>query len=255
VLERLPMNWLRRSMGAAVVFCGWVAATADDVQFSRDVQPLLAANCLSCHGSDEEHREADLRLDTFAGATASGAIVPGVPDQSTILERLTSDDPDLRMPPPDTGKSLSAAEVDIVRRWIDQGAEYQRHWSFVPPQRPDVPAVSDDFVRNPVDAFVLQTLRQNGLSPSPAADRATLLRRLSLDITGLPPTIAELDALLSDDSEAAWQTTVDRLLASRHYGEKWGRHWLDAARYADSDGFKKTSHGLSGSIGTGSSRH
>jgi Protein of unknown function (DUF1553)/Protein of unknown function (DUF1549)/Planctomycete cytochrome C len=215
----------------------------DDIQFSRDIQPILATNCLKCHGADDELREADLRLDRFDDATAElggyAAVVPGDPAKSSLVERITTDDSDLRMPPPDTGKTLSADDIAKLTAWIANGAEYQQHWSFVPPVRPDIPGASDNVDRRPIDAFVQDRLEREGLQPSPVADKATRLRRLSLDVIGLPPTIEELDAFLNDTSPVAWQRQIDRLLSSPHYGEKWGRHWLDAARYADSDGFEK----------------
>lgn len=221
-------------------------ARAADVSFSRDVRPILAANCLACHGADSTQRKANLRLDIGEIATAPAkdglvAIVPGKPDESELIKRVTSSDPEVRMPHVKSKKKpLSAAQVAILRQWIAQGAKYESHWAFTAPVRPAVPQVKDGaWVRNPIDAFVLAALQRNGLAPSPQADKVTLLRRLSLDLIGLPPTIAEVDAFLADSAPDAYEKQVERLLASAHYGERWGRHWLDAARYADSDGFEK----------------
>ena len=228
------------------------ACDAAEVDFQRDVRPILSSKCFACHGPDETHRQADLRFDTEAGAKADlggrAAIVAGDPAKSELITRITSDDPDLRMPPADAGEPLSAEEVQTLRDWITAGAPWGEHWAFVAPSKPAVPhldpgdvaeASAAGWTANPIDAFVLDRLRREGLTPEPPADRATSLRRLSLDLIGLPPTLEESDAFLADTSEDAWQTQVERLLASPHYGERWGRIWLDAARYADSDGFEK----------------
>jgi hypothetical protein len=218
------------------------------VDFSRDVRPILADKCFKCHGNDPAHREADLRLDVSEPGdeyqAASDVLVPGEPNESYLIERITSDDPEYHMPPPDSGKTLTPEQIETLRKWIAQGAEYKPHWSFVPPEQPAVPAVKDKaWVRNPIDAFVLARLERDGLRPSPPADAATLLRRLSLDLVGLPPTLAEVDAFVAavhaENPDGAYRTEVERLLSSAHYGERWGRVWLDAARYADSDGFEK----------------
>ncbi|MCC6491550.1 MAG: PSD1 domain-containing protein [Pirellulales bacterium] len=223
-------------------------AAAGEVDFNRDVRPILAENCFACHGPDPAHREADLRLDAFAAASddvlgAESVVTPGDPAGSALIERITSDDPDLRMPPTDSGKELTRDQIELLRRWIAEGARYEQHWAFVAPQRPDVPPVSDSpWVQNPIDAFILARLEHEGLRPSVAADRNTLLRRLSLDLTGLPPTLAELAAYeraAAADPAAAYAAQVERLLAAPAFGERWARLWLDAARYADSDGFEK----------------
>jgi mono/diheme cytochrome c family protein len=221
------------------------ASPAHTVQFGRDVRPILNDKCFQCHGPDESHRKGKLRLDTFQAATtpaASGvpAVVPGDLDESELVWRLTTDDPEDRMPPAKTGKSLSPDEIKILQTWISEGARYQDHWAFIPPERPRTPQVSHaDWVRNPIDAFVLHALESQKLAPSAEADKTTLIRRLSLDLIGLPPSIAEVDAFLADDRADAYERLVDRLLESPHYGERWGRAWLDAARYADSDGYEK----------------
>jgi hypothetical protein len=256
------LSWLALAMSAPS------APAADKLDYTRDVRPILAANCLQCHGQDPSHREAELRLDLFEstaseveGETINGAeqvIARGAPEESELITRITSDDESLLMPPADSGKSLKPEEIETLRRWIAEGAEYKPHWSFVPPTRATPPAVIDPaWIKNPIDAFVLARLDREGLKPSPAAPPQTLLRRLSLDLTGLPPTLEELaafeaqlaaaDALAGKSSAdatsanvaAAYAREVDRLLASPHYGERWARLWLDAARYADSDGFEK----------------
>ncbi|MFM9196144.1 MAG: PSD1 and planctomycete cytochrome C domain-containing protein, partial [Planctomycetia bacterium] len=212
--------------------------------FSRDVSPILAEYCLACHGPDAAGREAGLRLDDRESATAtleSGAvaIVPGRPDTSAVIERIESDDPDTVMPPPDSGKRLPAAAREQLRAWIEAGANYESHWAFRQPQRPPVPAVEDAaWVRSPIDAFVLHQLEQADMRPAPEAPQHTLLRRLSLDLTGLPPTVEELDAFLADDSPQAYERAVDRLLASPHCAEKLAMEWLDLARFGDSSGYQ-----------------
>ncbi|HET6246798.1 MAG TPA: PSD1 and planctomycete cytochrome C domain-containing protein [Tepidisphaeraceae bacterium] len=226
---------------SSTAFCG-----AADISYSRDVRPVLAANCFSCHGQDVDKRKGELRLDDREIAThpAKGglvAIVAGKPDDSELVKRITAANEDDRMPPAKSGKKpLSSEQIATLKQWIADGAKYESHWAFTPPVRPELPAVKDSaWVRNPIDRFVLARLEKEGLRPSPEADKTTLLRRLSLDLIGLPPTIAEVDAFLADKSPAAYEKQVDRLLASPHYGERWGRHWLDAARYADSDGYEK----------------
>jgi hypothetical protein len=208
------------------------------VDYARDVRPILAENCFACHGPDRAARKARLRLDRRDDALAAGVIVPGRPDDSPLVERICSDKPARRMPPPTTDKKLTAAQKDLLKRWIADGAEYQRHWAFLAPKRPTPPAVKGEkWVRNPIDRFVLARLEKEGLKPSPEADRVTLLRRLALDLTGLPPTPEEVDAFLKDRRPDAYERQVERLLESPHYGERWGRHWLDLARYADSNGY------------------
>lgn len=220
-------------------------ATEAAPDFQKEVLPLLSDRCFTCHGPDEATREAGLRLDQRDGAVAeldSGAfaVKPGEPDASELLARVASEDADVRMPPPEVGPPLSADQVALLRRWVAAGAPYERHWGFVPPQRPAVPEVKNaPWTRNEVDRFVAARLEAEGLAPSPEASQETLLRRLSLDLIGLPPTIEEIDAFLADQSPGAYERQVERLLASPHYGERWGRLWLDAARYADSDGYEK----------------
>ncbi len=221
-------------------------ATADPVSFNRDVRPILSENCFACHGFDPKHREAGLRLDTFDGATAERdgvrGIVPGNLTASAVWERIRSTDPDTVMPPPKSHRNpLSAAEQDILRRWIEQGAQYEPHWSFLPPKRDSSAAQNPQSTPGtPIDAFIARQAQQHGLTLSPPAPPETLIRRISLDLTGLPPTLEEIDAFTTasaTDPDAACRELVDRLLLSPHYGERWGRWWLDQARYADSNGY------------------
>jgi mono/diheme cytochrome c family protein len=212
------------------------------VDFGRDIRPILANHCLLCHGPDPEARKADLRLDTREGALADlgghAAVVPGKPDRSEMLARVLSKDRDEVMPPPKHGRRLDPKETALLRRWIEQGAPYQAHWAFVKPERAAPPAVKNPAAcRNEVDRFVLARLEQEGLAYSPEADRLTLIRRLTLDLTGLPPTVEEADAFAADGDPHAYEKQVDRLLASPAYGERWAKVWLDLARYADSQGY------------------
>lgn len=209
-------------------------------EFSRDIQPLLSDNCYQCHGPDEATREADLRLDTKQGirdiVDASGSI-----DDNELLRRVNSDDPDEVMPPPETGTPLTQRERQMLADWIAAGGQWQGHWAFEPPVRPRLPSVSRRnlaWANNAIDLFVAQRLEQAGLNPSPPAAPVKRLRRVSLDLTGLPPTPQQLDQFLAKPSEARWSQTVERLLASPRYGERMAMDWLDAARYADTNGYQ-----------------
>jgi hypothetical protein len=227
---------------AAAALSNSATAADDGPRFDRDIRPILSNNCFKCHGPDESQRQAGLRLDTADGAIAelpSGekAIVSGKPDQSQLIERITTGDADLKMPPPDSGKRLKPEEIELLRRWVEAGAEYRQHWAFVAPVRPALPSVAhEELVHNPIDRFVLARLDAQGLGPSPPADRVTLIRRVTYDLTGLPPTPAEVDAFVADNSPDAYEKLVDRLLDSPRYGEHQGRYWLDAARYGDTHG-------------------
>lgn len=214
---------------------------ADHVDFSRDVLPILTENCFLCHGPDAKTRKAKLRLDVKDGAlrTTDPVIVPGKSTESELIHRITSTDPEEQMPPPKSSHKLSSQQVSLLKRWIDEGAKWGRHWAFEPVHRPNLPAVKNGpWVRNPIDRFVLSRIEAEGLSPAFEADKATLIRRLSLDLTGLPPTIAEVDAFVADRSPTAYEALVDRLLASDQYGERMAMDWLDDARYADTNGFQ-----------------
>ena len=216
-----------------------VAADDPVLQFNRDIRPILSENCFPCHGQDAQARKSDLRLDVRQSAVTAGAINPDEPAESSLLARILSDDPEQRMPPPDSNRQLTNEQVKLLERWIRAGAEYQSHWSFVVPVRPLEPKVKQStWVRNPVDSFVLARLESLNLAPATEADRSTLIRRLSLDLTGLPPTVQEVDAFLADQSGNAYEKVVDRLLSSKHFGERMAQPWLDAARYADTNGYQ-----------------
>jgi hypothetical protein len=214
------------------------------VEFNRDVRPLLAQHCWPCHGQDKEAlaKTGGLRLDTFAGATADRggihAIVPGSPSKSAMIDRITAADKAMQMPPADSGiKALTPAEAETIKTWIAEGAEYRAHWAFLPPKMPALPAVRDSkWVKNEIDRFVLGHLEESGLSPEREADKRTLIRRVSLTLTGLPPTPEEVNRFLADRDPMAYDRLVDRLLASPRYGENQARYWLDAVRYADTHG-------------------
>jgi len=214
------------------------AAEPGKIDFNRDVRPILSNNCFACHGPDEKVRKADLRLDTHKGATES-AIVPGKPETSELLKRVVTTDRDIAMPPPKSGKKLTPREIQILKQWIQEGAHYAEHWAYVKPTRQPVPTIRrlQSSIRNPIDNFILARLEKEGLKPSPEADRYTLIRRVSLDLTGLPPTVTEVDAFVKDSSPDAYEKLVDRLLAKPAFGEHWARMWLDLARYADSAGY------------------
>lgn len=220
-----------------------IAGADDRIHFGKDVRPILAKYCLACHGPDEAARKAGLRLDLADTATKtleSGerAIVAGDPEHSEMLRRLLSHDPDVAMPPAEFGKKPTPAEVATLKSWISEGAEYTQHWAYVKPVRPEIPVVSDPkWVANPIDAFILARLDRERLKPSAAAEKLSLLRRMSLDLTGLPPSLAEAEAFAGDSSPDAVALAVDRILAKSAYGERWAAMWLDLARYGDSQGY------------------
>jgi hypothetical protein len=218
-----------------------VHAAGDEVLFNRDVRPILSEKCFACHGFDAKKREADLRLDTFEGATADidgfRAVVPGDPAKSEMWQRITTTDEDDMMPPKKARKTLSDREKAVLKKWIEQGAKYQKHWAFEPPLRAELPAVKNaGWVHNPIDRFVLARLEAAGLAPAPEADRRTLARRVALDLTGLPPSPQTVEAFVNDQTPDAYEKLVATLLASPQWGEHRARAWLDAARYADTHG-------------------
>ncbi len=222
-------------------------AATKPVDFNRDVRPILSDNCFKCHGPDEETRMAKLRLDTKEGAFALrgsvAVIVPGKPEESRLYLRISHAKKAMRMPPPAANLTLTDAQIDTVKRWIADGAKWETHWAYAPPKLPEVPAVSrKSWVRNPIDAFILSRLDREGLKASREAPKETLLRRVTLDLTGLPPTQEELEAFLKDKSSDAYEKVVDRLLASPHYGERMAMQWMDLARYADTHGYHIDSH-------------
>ena len=232
------MPFDRYLIACVILFSPALAAAGDKVDFGRDIRPILSNHCFKCHGPAVQ--KGKLRLDDREGATKKGTIVPGKPDESELLARIAKPDSDeLRMPPREAGDRLSPDQAAKLKAWIEQGAESTPHWAFVPPVRPTVPNVNDANtpIKNAIDAFVLARLKKDGLQLSPVADKSTLIRRLTLDLTGLLPTPKEVDEFLKDESPRAYENVVDRLLASPNYGERQARHWLDLARYADSNGY------------------
>ncbi len=234
-----------------------LVAHSEDLSFNRDIRPILSANCFACHGPDKHARKADRRLDTRDGALAElegvRAIVPGDTEHSESVLRISSTDPDEVMPPPKSDKKLTPEQIALLKKWIAEGARYEPHWSLIAPVKPKVAQISDfrfqisdllrggrdygDWSKNPIDAFILARLEKDGLKPSPEAGKTTLIRRVTFDLTGLPPTLAEVDAFLSDNSADAYEKLVDRLLAKPQYGERMTRDWLDLSRYADTHGY------------------
>ena len=229
------------------------AETPPAIDFARDVRPILADFCIRCHGPDAKQRQAGVQLDlrdeaTRAMKSGRTPIVPGKPEASELVRRIFADDDDV-MPPKDSDKSLTVAQKETLKRWIAEGAKFQTHWAFVAPRRPIVPKIQDFKAqisnlkseawetRTPIDRFVFARISAAGLRPSPAADRVTLLRRVTLDLTGLPPSLDEVDDFLTDTEPDAFERVVDRLLASPRYGEHQARDWLDQARYADTHGY------------------
>jgi hypothetical protein len=215
--------------------------TADaKADFNRDIRPILSENCFQCHGPDDNARKARLRFDTKDGVFAKpGVIVPRDAANSRLIERVTTTDAEMVMPPPATGHKLTETQIKLLTQWINEGADWGAHWAFIAPPRPALPAVKNQaWGHNAIDAFVLERLEKEGLTPAPEADRATLLRRLSFDLTGLPPTLNELDEFIHDAAPNAYEKVVDRLLASPRFGERMAFRWLDAARYADTNGYQ-----------------
>jgi hypothetical protein len=212
------------------------------IDFNRAIRPILSNNCFQCHGPDPKVRKAELRLDTehgaFANLRGTDVIVRGKPAESELIRRISAVQPDKAMPPRKTGKKLTPQEIDLLTRWVKEGAPYARHWAYVKPSRPPLPGVKDaSWGKNPIDGFILARLEREGLQPSPEADRHALIRRLSLDLSGLPPTLAEVEAFVNNTDPQAYDRLVDRLLNKKAYGEYWSHMWLDLARYADSAGY------------------
>ena len=246
-MRHAPRSTVCRTVWSTALLWGWYGLAGGQppvaVDYSREVRPILAKNCFACHGQDEAHREGGLRLDRLDGAvrelkSGARAVVPGDPDESELIARVTEEDQSLRMPPRKTADRLTAAEVAVLRRWVEQGATYAEHWALIRPKARPLPEVKDrTWPRDGIDFWVLARLEAEGLSPSPEADRFTLLRRASLDLRGLPPTPQELDAFAADSAPDAYEKAVDRFLDDPSYGERWARLWLDLARYADSAGY------------------
>lgn len=237
------MTLLRTTLSVFGVWllCGRAAFPAEErVNFNRDIRPILSDNCFYCHGQDGNKRQAELRLDLRDAALEKKAFVPGDVAASELINRILTDNADELMPPPNSNRRLTPEQKKLLERWVAEGAEYTPHWGYVAPVRPSEPAVKRaDWIRNPIDRFVLAKLEAEGLSPSPEADRATLIKRLSIDLVGLPPTSEEVDAFVKDANPQAYEALVNRLLDSPHFGERMALPWLDAARYADSNGFQQ----------------
>jgi mono/diheme cytochrome c family protein len=220
------------------------AQAEPEVSYNRDIRPILAKHCWACHGPDQDARQADLRLDSFESATAvredRAAIQAHAPENSELMHRIMSRDAGEVMPPPEAGATLTGTQIELLRKWIAAGANFESHWAFVPPVRPSLPPVTQtDWVRHPIDQFVLAKIEKARLSPAPDADRAALLRRAYLDLIGLPPSPAEVAAFLESKDDQSYERIVDRLLTRHEFGEKWGRAWLDLARYSDTNGYEK----------------
>ena len=224
------------------------AESANKVDFNRDVRPILSDTCFNCHGPDVANVKSNLRLDVRDLAlkpakSGAVAIVPGEPDESELIKRILTSDQDDVMPPTKLHKALSTAQKETLRTWIAQGAPYQGHWAFSAPVRPPMPVVGSAkaWIKNSIDAFIAERLEKEGLTPQAEVSRETLIRRVSLDLNGLPPTLAEIDAFVADKNPQAFEKVVDRLLSSPRYGEHMATRWLDNARYADSNGFQADS--------------
>jgi hypothetical protein len=236
-------------LAAAIAATSTVLAASDDlrgtpVDFNRDIRPILSDTCFTCHGPDDKQRQAGLRFDTKEGAFRKpGVIVAGDAASSRLIQRITAKDPDLRMPPINSGHALTEKQIEMLRRWVDEGAKWETHWAYLAPKRPDLPKVNNiAWPRNGIDHFILARLEREGLKPEAEADRVTLLRRVTYDLTGLPPAPAEIDSFLADKSADAYEKRVDQLLRSPHYGERMAMEWLDLARYADTHGYHIDSH-------------
>ena len=241
-LYRFSRFALAFAAACSMATASFAANGSGPINFNREIRPILSDNCYTCHGPDSGKRKAGLRLDLKDGALTklksdNFAIVPNHPEKSSLVARITTKDEDDRMPPNKTGKQLTVAQIDLLRRWVAQGAEWQAHWSLIKPETPPLPAVKNKrWPKDPIDRFILARLEKEKLKPSPETDKATLVRRVTFDLTGLPPTPAEVDAFLADRKPGAYERLVDRLLASPRYGEHEARYWLDAARYGDTHG-------------------
>ncbi len=239
--QRLSPGFRSAGLIVTLVWLGGSVQAAEPVSFSRDVLPILSENCFTCHGPDAKVRKGKLRLDVKEEAlrTNEPVIVPGQSAESEVVIRITTTEADEQMPPPKSGRKLSATQIEILKRWIDEGAKWGKHWAFETPLRQEPPKTKDErWPRNPIDRFVLAKLEAEGLKPSAEAEKTTLIRRVTLDLTGLPPTLKEIDAFLADESPEAYGRVVDRLLASSQYGERMAMDWLDVARYADTNGYQ-----------------
>lgn len=221
----------------------WSPHLPEKVDFNYHIKPIFSDRCYQCHGPDDQARKSDLRLDIEEIAfkkleSNHRSIVPGSLSKSELFQRITSEEVDYKMPPPESKLALSDYEKALIGKWIRQGAEWKPHWSFIKPKRKDIPVVQKkDWVQQPIDQFILKKLEEKDIEPSEKADKETLLRRVTLDLTGLPPSIKEMDDYLADTSPNAFEKVVDRLLSSPHYGERMAADWMDVARYADTHGY------------------
>ena len=222
----------------------WAPHSRQTIDFNRDIRPILSDNCFACHGPDESKRMAGLRFDTRDGAfRKAGLIVANDPSNSILYQRISAGDKSRVMPPVDSGYALTPAQIELIRKWIQQGAAWTGHWAYLPPKNSELPKVKQQaWPRNAIDHFILARLEREGLTPSPEADRTTLLRRVTLDLTGLPPSPSEVDSFLADRAPDAYERRVDELLRNRAYGERMAMQWLDLARYADTHGYHIDSH-------------
>ena len=231
------MFFPRTVLTVATLLVAYAANADEPLSYNKDIRPIFAGHCFACHGPDSASRKGDLRLDQKAAAESMKAIVPGKPDESEIIKRMLSTDPDEVMPPPETKKPLSPAQIATLKRWVQEGAEYQLHWSLIPPTKPAVPTVKKpEWVKTPIDNFILAKLESLGIDPAAEADRRTWARRVTLDLTGLPPAPERVAAFVADNSPDAYEKYVDELLKTPQWGEHRGRYWLDYARYADTHG-------------------
>jgi hypothetical protein len=238
---------MKQIVALAFVTCLFWASKADaaelnSIQFNRDIRPILSENCYACHGPDKNSRKAGLRLDTESGAFGKlddiFPVVPGKPDASEVVRRITTTDEDDHMPPLDSTKKLTSEQIALIKRWIEQGAKWEGHWAYIAPKMSPIPKVKNKkWPRNPIDNFILAKLEAKNLKPSSEADKRTLIRRLSFDLTGLPPSAQEVESFLADKSPDAYEKVVDRLFASPHFGERMAMRWLDLVRYADTAGY------------------
>ena len=240
--EQIPFAAPVMLLICAMLICTATIDAAETVNFSRDVRPIFSSKCFQCHGPDEDNREGGFRLDEKESAfgeadSGESPIVPGDVDASELIARIISDDPDVRMPPADSKKDLTDEEIATIVRWVEQGADWQGHWAFIPPQQSELPDVSTpDWPRNSIDYYILARLDAAGLKPTPTADKRMLIRRVTFDLTGLPPTLDEMEVFLDDTNDGAYKRLVERLLGKTEYGEHMARFWLDAARYGDTHG-------------------
>ena len=253
MFDAFTRSIMRFAWVVVVITCGNAALADDKIDFNRDVRPILAETCFQCHGPDKNQRQAELRLDTkgglFDAREGHHPVVAGKPNESELLRRITAEDAEERMPPADAKRKLTKQQIEILRKWIEQGAEWKGHWAYIPPSKPDAPSNDElknvgkpNFVRNEIDRFILLKLNDRGMRPSAVAGKVTLIRRLSINLIGLPPSIKQVEDFVKDKSDDAYEKVVDRLLSSEQYGERMAMYWLDLVRYADTNGIHGDNH-------------